>query len=304
MLVQVVFLGTSGSVPTPKRNVMAIAVKMGAQIILLDCGEGTQRQFMNSNLSFMQVSKILLSHLHGDHFLGLNGLIQTMSFNSRKEKLEIYGPTGTSEAIAKFLGIGYFQPSFTITVTEMSDGEKVDFGAYSINAAVSDHTVPSLAYAIEETPRRGKFDRLAAERLGIPPGPLYTQLQEGKSLEYNGRKYTPDMVLGPPRRGRKLVYSGDTKPCSSVAGLAQGCDLLIHDCTIDSALEEKTNPYGHSSARQAAEIAVKAGVRALALVHISPRYEDSGIIEKEARAIFENTFVPDDLALYEVEYPD
>jgi ribonuclease Z len=301
---QIIFLGTSGSVPTPKRNVPAIAVKMGKEVILFDCGEGTQRQFMDSPVSFMQVSKIVLSHLHGDHFLGFNGLAQTMSFNGRTEKLEVYGPAGTADLVGRFLSLGYFTPSFTIAVNELTDGNLVDFGAYSIRCRSSEHTVPSLAYALEEKPRRGKFDRETAEKLGIPPGPIYTRLQNGETVTCGGKKFTPDMVVGPPRRGRKIVYSGDTKPCDAVAELARDCDVLMHDATIESPLEEKTNQYGHSSARQAAEIAKSANARCLILVHISPRYDEPAGLLEEAKGIFQNTIIAEDLMVYDVKYAD
>lgn len=301
---KVLFLGTSGSWPSPERNVPAVALKVGGEIILFDCGEGTQRQFMKSQFSFMQVSKIIVSHLHGDHFLGINGLAQTMSLNCRKEPLDIFGPEGTSDMIERFLGLGYFNPSFEIRVSDISDGWRIESKGYSIQARKSEHIIPSLAYAVEEIPRRGKFNREAAIKLGVPEGKLFQKLQIGENIEVDGRIITSDMVMGPPRRGRKVVYSGDTRPCDNVLELARDSDLLIHDGTVDSSFEEKINGFGHSSVRQAAEIAKKAKARTLAIVHISPRYENADDLIKEARQIFENTIIPEDLFVYEVENPD
>ena len=298
------FLGTSGSVPTPARNVTSVALKIGKEILLFDCGEGTQRQFMLSPFSFMQVSRIFVSHLHGDHFLGVNGLVQTMSFNGRKEALEIYGPEETESEMTSFLNLGYFDPSFKITVRDLKDGETVDFGEYSVTAACSDHTVPSLAYAVQEKARNGKFNRAAAEGLGLKAGPLYRKLQGGATVEFKGKTITPEMVMGPSRPGRKVVFSGDTKPCESVTQLAKDCDVLIHEGTVESPLEEKTNPYGHSSARQAAMIAKDAGARALFLVHISPRYEKTDGLLLEAKGIFSNTTIAEDLMVFDIKYRD
>jgi ribonuclease Z len=301
---QVLFLGTSGSVPTPERNVPAVALKIGKEIILFDCGEGTQRQFMNSPFSFMQVTKILISHLHGDHFLGTNALIQTMSFNERKDKIEIFGPAGTKKTIEAFLKLGYFDPSFEIIVSDLHNGQTVNFGDYFITAVESEHTVPSLAFAVQERDRPGRFNRTEAERLGIPPGPLYQRLQDGKTVSHGGKEFTPDMVIGPPRPGRKVVYSGDTKPCKAVMELAHNCDILIHDGTADSSLEDKANKYGHSTTRQAASIARDSNARALMIFHVSPRYETVDKLLAEAREVFKDAIIAHDLMQVDVKLSD
>ncbi len=301
---QIVFLGTSGSWPTPKRNVSAIAVKRGPEVILFDCGEGTQRQFMQSKLSFMQVSRIFLTHFHGDHFLGLPGLIQSMNFFGREEPLEVYGPTGAERLVAELLSLGYFAPGFTIRANEFAAGESVDCGEYSVTSFEAVHTVPGLSYVLEEKMRPGRFSLEKAKELGIPAGPLYSQLQEGHAITVGGRTIQPEEVLGPPRRGRKIVYTGDTMPHDFLKKMARGADVLIHDATSDATLEEKANRYGHSSSRQAAQVAKEADVGLLVLTHLSPRYEDPATIYNDAKAVFDRVMLAEDFGEIEVAYPE
>ena len=301
---QVLFLGTSGSWPTPKRNVSAVAVKRGPEIVLFDCGEGTQRQFMQSAFSYMQVSRVFISHFHGDHFLGLPGLVQSMTMNDRKAPLEMYGPRGMKDLVRQLLTLGYFTPGFEVPVQELSGGDVVDFGEYVVRALDAAHKVPALSYALEEKERPGRFDRERALSLGIPEGPLWGRLQDGHAVTITDRTYTPDMVLGTPRRGRKIVYTGDTLPTTALAEFAHGADVLIHDATAESSLEEKANRYGHSTARQAAHVAKDADAGTLVLTHISPRYEDTEPILSDGKAVFENTILAEDFLKIDVAYPD
>jgi ribonuclease Z len=301
---QIVFLGTSGSWPTPKRNVSAIAIKRGPEVLLFDCGEGTQRQFMISKLSFMQVSRVFLTHFHGDHFLGLPGLLQSMSFFGREAPLEVYGPAGCEALLIQLLSLGHFKAGYPVKARDLSPGERVDCGEYWITAFEAVHTVPGLSYVLEEKERPGRFDLETAKALGIPPGPLYSRLQEGQTVTVGGRTFRPEQVLGPPRRGRKIVYTGDSMPHEALATMARGADVLIHDATSDASLEEKANRYGHSSSRQAAQMAREAGVGLLVLTHLSPRYEDPSPILDDARAVFENVRLADDFLEIDVPYPD
>jgi len=301
---QVLFLGTSGSWPTPKRNVSAVAVKRGPEIVLFDCGEGTQRQFMQSVFSYMQVARVFISHFHGDHFLGLPGLVQSMTMNDRKAPLEMYGPRGMKDLVRQLLALGYFTPGFEIPVRELSGGDVVDFAEYSVRALDAAHKVPALSYALEEKDRPGRFDRDKAMSLGIPEGPLWGRLQDGHAVTVVGRTYTSDMVLGRPRRGRKIVYTGDTLPTSALVEFARGADLLIHDATAESSLEEKANRYGHSTARQAGLVAKDAGVRTLVLTHVSPRYEETEPILSDGKAVFESTVLAEDFLQIDVPYTD
>ena len=301
MQLYVYFLGTGGSWPTIQRNVSSIAIKRGREVLLFDCGEGTQRQIQKSNLSYMQITKIFITHFHGDHFLGLPGLIQTMQLNDREQPLYIYGPRRTEKLVNEILRLGYFNPSYDIIVHEIKDGEEIGFDGYVIRTAEVCHNVPTLAYAFEEDMRPGRFNKKKALELGVPEGPLFRMLQNGQDVEINGRKITPDMVLGKPRPGRKIVYSGDTRPCESVIKLSENGDLLIHDATFDSTLEKRAAEYGHSTAKQAAEIALKSRVKRLALTHISPRYNDDKMLEEEAKAIFLESFVAKDFYKLEIK---
>ena len=301
---QIVFLGTSGSWPTPKRNAPAVAIKRGPEVILFDCGEGTQRQFMQSKLSFMQIAKVFITHFHGDHFLGLPGLIQSMNMYDRDKPINIYGPKGIKELTHTLVTLGYFTPGFAISVTEFTDGTSIDFGEYAVSAIAADHSVPALSYCLEEKMRPGRFDKPKALELGIPEGPIFGRLQDGESVIIGGKAFTPNMVMGPPRKGRKIVYTGDTLAHQKLADFARDCDVLIHDATADTSMEEKANKYGHSTAKQAAMLAKECNAKVLFLTHFSPRYEDPAPMLAEAKAVFENSMLAEDFGEYSVPYTD
>jgi len=298
----IIFLGTGGSWPTVKRNVTSTAVKRCSEIILFDCGEGTQRQFQKSKLSYMQISKIFITHFHGDHFLGIPGLIQTMQLNDRDKPLHIYGPKGMKKLADQLLSLGYFKPNYEIIVHEIDEGDTIDFDEYVIKVLRVKHGIPSLAYSINEKMRPGKFDKPKALKLGIPEGPLFSKLQHGKTITLeDGRKIKPDTVLGPARKGRKIVISGDTKPVEPMINFAKDADVLIHEATFDSEMEDVASEYGHTTAAQAAEIAKKSNIGKLFLTHVSPRYLDYHILENEANKIFKESFVPKDFQEFEVK---
>lgn len=300
---KLVFLGSGGSWPSKERNLSSVALKMNGEVILFDCAEGTQRQLIMSSLNFMHVNKILISHFHGDHFLGLPGLIQSMYLNDRSRSLEIYGPQGTSNIVNGVLSLGYFSPTFEIKVRDLSDGDEVSFERYNIRVRAADHDIPALAYCVEENQRKGRFHPEKALALGVQEGPLFRKLQNGQSVQVGDKKVTPEDVLGKPRPGRKVVYSGDTRPSEAVLDLARNCDVLIHDSTLASELEEKALRYGHSTARQAANVAKSANAKVLFLTHISPRYDDVLPLEEEARTIFKYSFVACDFLEHEINLP-
>jgi len=225
-----------------------------------------------------------------------------MQLNDRDKPLDIYGPRGMEKLTSQLLSLGYFRPSYRINSHELKDGDALAFDGYSIHAIQVDHNVPALAYSVEEYERPGKFNKPKALELGIPEGPLFSRLQHGQSVTLkNGKKITPDMVLGKSRKGRKIVITGDTKPCKKLIEFSKNADLLIHDATFDSELEDIADEYGHATAYQAAEIAKKSRVENLFLTHISPRYNDYRIIENDARKIFKKSFVARDFQEVEIK---
>ncbi|HEV2165787.1 MAG TPA: ribonuclease Z [Thermoplasmata archaeon] len=296
---RVTFLGTAGSWPTKDRSASAIALALERELVLLDCGEGTQRQFFQSPQSFMRVRRVFLTHFHGDHFLGLPGLIQSMCLNHRTEPLDIYGPEDAQEMVDRVLQLGYFTLRFPVTVHPMSPGSSLELDGYSVRTARADHPVPSLAFRLEEAKRRGRFDGDLARSLGIR-GPDFGRLEAGESVRLGDRTVHPQDVMGPPREGRSLVYSGDSAPSEEVRKLAIGATLLIHEATTARDLEAEANHWGHSSARQAAELATAAGVRGLFLTHFSSRYKETAPLEEEARAVFVNARAARDLLDHQV----
>lgn len=297
---KIVFLGTGGTYPSKWRNVSSVAVQVGPDVVMFDCGEGTQRQLMHSRISFMRLRAVFVSHLHADHFLGLAGLIQSMSLNGRTESLTVAGPEGTEETMRSMLGLGYFDSHFEVEAMDLEHGGSVDFRRFTVRCAEGRHTVPNLGYSLEERMRPGKFNVAEARRLGIPKGPLYRELQQGRDVKVAGRRVVPTQVLGPPRQGRKVVYTGDTRPCDEMTELAKGANVLIHDSTLDSSFADLAAEFGHSTAAEAAATAKAAGAQKLFLTHISPRYDDIGALEAEARGVFDNATVAEDLEEYYV----
>ena len=292
----IIFLGTGGSWPTVKRNVSSTAIKRNSEVLLFDCGEGTQRQFQKSPLSYMQITKIFITHFHGDHFLGIPGLLQTMQLNDRADPIHLYGPKGMNALTSQLIHLGYFKPSYDVISHEVLDGDIIDCADYIIKVVRSSHNVPSVAYSLEENMRPGKFNKPKALEIGIPEGPLFSCLQKGHTIMLDDRReISPEMVLGMPRKGRKIVISGDTAPCKTVQELASHADVLIHEATFASDFEENAREYGHSTAKQAALLAKEADVERLYLTHISPRYLDKRVIEEDARKVFSPSHVPKDL---------
>jgi len=301
---QVVFLGTAGSMPTPTRSLPCIAIRIMGELILFDCGEGAQRQIIRAGLGFPSKLRIFISHLHGDHVLGLPGMLQTLSLLGREVPLEIYGPPGVRDFIDAVSTTVRFLLTFDIIVNEVSEGLVFEGQKYVVRASWVDHTIPCLAYAIEEKPKPGTFYPEKALALGVPKGPLWKRLQMGSPVKLsNGRIITPNQVLGPPKPGVKVVYSGDTRPCRSVIELARNADLLIHEATFDDSLVDRAGRDGHSTASQAAEVALKAKAKRLALIHVSARYEDKlELILSQAKRVFPNTFLAEDFQVIDF-YP-
>ena len=302
VVLKLVFLGTGGSIPTPRRGLPAIALKRGRELILLDCAEGTQRQMTIAKLSPLKLDAIFITHLHGDHFLGLAGLVQTMSLQDRTRKLGVFCPRGEGERIETFLRVPQYTLTFEVEVGELKAGDELRRDGYSILTSDVDHQVPSLAYALVEDERPGKFYPERAIALGVKPGPDFSRLKSGGSIKLrDGRIVEPRQVMGPPRPGRKIVYVGDTRPCDQVVELSRDADLLIHDCTLDDELAGKAAESSHSTPSEAAEVAKRANVKQLVLIHVSPRYKSDDVLLKQAKKIFPNTIVAHDLMEIEIQ---
>jgi len=296
MSIRVVFLGTSGSVPTLKRSLPSVVVECPRQLWMFDCGENTQRQMMQAKVSFHRKLKVFLTHLHGDHVLGLPGVLQTMALMDRKEPVQIYGPRGIKDFLICTKETLNFGLTFPVEIYEiLGEGILVDEEEYSLTAIKSNHAVESYAYAFEEKPRAGKFYPKKAKELGIPIGELWSKLQGGQQIKLpDGRVVKPDDAMGPPRSGRKIVYTGDTRPFDGFAKFAEGADLIIHESTFDDALAEKAASDGHSTPSQAATEAKAAGAKQLVLTHISARYPDATLLLEQARKIFADASVAED----------
>nr|WP_142857375.1 ribonuclease Z [Salinigranum halophilum] len=307
MSMRVTFLGTSGAVPTTERAPSAVFCNREGERYLFDCGEGTQRQMMRFGTGF-SVSHLFVTHLHGDHVLGIPGLVQTWDFNDREEPLAIHAPPGSRKHVESLLHAGGHQPGFPIRVNEVSPGNvALDGEDFEVRAFRTEHRTRSVGWALVEDDRRGRFDRERAEELGVPVGPKFGRLHDGEAVELDdGRVVEPEQVVGEPRPGRKLVYTGDTRPVNSTAEVAQDADLLIHEATFASDEAARARSTGHTTGREAGELAQQVGVRRLALTHISSRYagDASEIASEAARAFDGESFVAHDGLEVEVTYPD
>jgi ribonuclease Z len=309
---RVTFLGTGGAVPTVQRNPPAVHVNREGDGLLFDCAEGTQRQMMRFSTGF-GVEHLFVSHVHGDHVLGIPGLVQTMDFNDREAPLAIHAPPGTRSTIRGLVAATGATPSFPVRIHEVSAGEvALDRPEYEVRAVEADHRTTAVGYALVEDDRKGRFDRERAERLGVPVGPKFSRLHEGEPVELeDGTVVDPDQVVGEPRPGRRLVYTGDSRPTEAVVEAAERADLLVHDATFADDSRDRAGETGHATAREAATVAARAGARRLALVHVSSRYAgDVAGHERQARAELADrgvdceAFVPEDGDVTEVPYPE
>jgi len=305
----VYFLGTAGALPTPQRNPPCIMIRRGSDTILFDCGEGAQQQMMRSRCGFL-VNAVFISHWHADHFLGLFGLVQTMSFNGRTEPLTIYGPEWVHEFVAVLKQVARFNLKFSLEAQELGPGSWVRFEGYTITAFAVKHGLPSLGYVLEEDSRPGRFNREQAIALGVQPGPLFGRLQRGESIRTGSgddtREILPAQVMGSPRPGRKIVYTGDTRAVHMhIRDIGHDADLLIHDATYDESESERGAEFFHATATQAGEAAAVLNARTLALVHTSSRYPDAQVHISEAKKKFSgNVIAPNDLDVFEITFRD
>jgi ribonuclease Z len=269
---------------------------------MFDCGENTQRQMMQAKVSFHKKLKVFLTHLHGDHVLGLPGVLQTMALMDRKEPVAVYGPPGIKDFLVCTKETLNFGLTFPVEISEiLSEGTILDGEDYTLTAIKSNHSVDSYAYAFVEKPRPGKFYPKKAQALRVPKGELWSKLQSGEEITLpNGRLVKPSEVMGPPRAGRKIVYTGDTRPFEAFAKFAADADLVIHDSTFDDSLAEKAAVDGHSTPSQAAQEAKAANAKQLVLIHISARYPDANLLLEQAKKVFPNSLLAEDFMMLEL----
>jgi ribonuclease Z len=297
MDLDVLFLGTAGSSPSPRRGLPATLVRRGGDRLLIDCGEGTQRQLMKS-IGLIELEELFITHFHADHVLGLPGMLKTFALRQRERDLVVYGPRGLAR-VYDLLSPVIGRLSFRVRLIELEGNDELERDGYRIAAFDVDHGGPGLGYAIVEAPRPGEFDPVRARELGVRPGPDFGRLQGGEAVD----GVRPDQVMGEPRRGRKLVLTGDTAPCEMTRLVAWEADLLVHEATFMEEDAERAAETRHSTAAQAAELAAAADVRMLALTHISPRYA-GGQVRDEARSAFGNVIVPRDFDRVEIPFPE
>ena len=304
MSLSIRLLGTSASRPTIERNVSSLAIQREGETFMFDCGEGTQRQMMRYGVSFA-LEDIFFTHMHADHLLGVVGLIRTMALQGRTERLRLWGPRGSARVLRRAESLGFERASFPVDVLELEPDQRVERKDFAIVGFPVDHRgSASLGYALVESERKGRFNPDMARELGIPEGPLWGRIHRGMAVTLaDGRVIDPSELVGPPRPGRTVVVTGDTRPCPATIEAARDADLLIHEATFGDEEAERAVETGHSTAREAAEVARAAGVRKLLLTHFSARYSRDAVdLDREARTVFAETVCGKDGMEVEVPY--
>ncbi|HYD51511.1 MAG TPA: ribonuclease Z [Gemmatimonadaceae bacterium] len=299
-------LGTSASRPTIERNVTSMAVLREGETLLVDCGEGTQRQMMRYGISFA-LDDIFFTHFHADHLLGILGLTRTLALQGRTTPLRLWGPRGAKRVLGQVERFGNDRLSFPLEIMEVEAGTPIARDGYALVPFPVEHRgSASVGYALVEEERKGRFDPDVARELGVPEGPLWGRLHRGQSVTLDdGRTIDPTRIVGPTRPGRRLVITGDTRPCAATVEAARDADLLVHEATFSEEERERAAETGHSTAREAGETAREAGVQRLLLTHFSARYSrDPSELEREAKAAFPAVLVGRDGMEVEVPYRD
>jgi ribonuclease Z len=303
---QLVFLGTSSGAPTVRRGLSSVVLVRGGELLLFDTGEGMQRNFIKAGLGMNRKMKIFITHMHADHCIGLLGLLQTMDLQGREKCVDIYGEPRVEEFLRENMRIINFRLTFDFTVRKIEkDSVIVRERDYQVSCCEALHSVPSLAYCVEEFDRPGIFNVMEAKRLGIPEGNLYSKLQHGEDITYQGKLIRASHIVGPARRGRKIGISGDTRPTDKLARFFRECDVLVFESTYSHDKLEKAIENGHSTAAEAAMIANESKVNKLILTHFSARYDDTSQLVSEAQLIHDNVEAAEDLKVFKISYrPD
>jgi ribonuclease Z len=303
MDLDLVFLGTAGSMPTAQRAPAALLVRRGGDRLLFDCAEGTQRQLLRSSVGLVELGEIFVTHFHADHILGLPGLFKTFSLRGRERPLEVHGPRGLVDLLGSLKRV-VGKLSYEVQVVEVEPGDVLERNGYRLAAFAVAHGVPAVGWSLIEATRPGRFDVEAAAALGVPSGPARGALQRGESVTLpDGRTVSADQVLGPPRPGRKIVITGDTAPSETVVEAAWGAEVLVTEATFSEEERERAQETMHQTATQAAGTAQRANIGLLALTHLSNRYFGPEIA-REARDIFPDTVVPKDFDVVEVPFAE
>ncbi|MDA7494877.1 ribonuclease Z [Nitrosopumilus sp.] len=298
---KLVFLGTSAAQPTQKRGLSCICLEREGEIIMFDAGESAQISYTKAGLGWNKKMKLFVTHLHGDHCVGILGLLQTMSMQNRTESLEIFGPKGIDEFLAANIKILNFSLPFSILITIVSEGKIYENNKFLIRAAKASHSITAFSYLFEEKDKPGRFNVQKANELGIPEGELWNKLQNGEGVSNNGKLIRPEQVLGTKRPGKKIGISGDTMPTKELELFFNECDYLVFDSTFLDEEKQKAQDTCHSTAKQAAELGKNANVKNLILTHFSARYKDEIEHKNEAGKIHDSVITARDLLEVEIK---
>jgi len=300
-MMEIIFLGTGGAQPTLERNTTCMCLIREGEILMFDAGENAQVSFLKSGLGWNKKMKIFITHLHGDHCIGILGFLQTMTLQNRTEPIEIYGPEGIEEFIAANTKVMSFGLSFPVLITSVNEGLVVNEGKYEVRACEAKHSVPTFSFVFQEKEKPGTFYPEKATALGVPKGELWHKLQQGEEVIIENKSIKPSEVMGPNVSGKKIGISGDTRPIKKLEVFFKNCDYLVFDSTFSDELKQKAIESCHSTAKEAATFAKNTSVKNLILTHFSARYKNENVLLDEAKAIHNSVIAANDQLKVEIE---